>query len=140
MRAAERHFAVKLYAEDPEPEVGLYEALASAGVAGRSGPRVPRLLTWDRGLGMIAIDWLDGPTASQLVRQGQGRRAGELTASWIKRAVALPITIFVLSMAVVEGVEGFLDNAAKQLRLVVTQKSSIVNPIFSGRPIGKKLV
>jgi putative ABC transport system permease protein len=47
-------------------------------------------------------------------------------------AVALPIMIYVLSMAVVDGVEGFLDNSAKQLRLAVTQKTSIINPLPSG--------
>lgn len=47
-------------------------------------------------------------------------------------AVALPIMIYVLSMAVVDGIERFLDNSAKQLRLAVTHKASIVNPL----PIG----
>lgn len=47
-------------------------------------------------------------------------------------AVALPIMIYVLSMAVVDGVERFLDNSAKQLRLAVTQKTSIVNPLPAG--------
>lgn len=47
-------------------------------------------------------------------------------------AVALPIMIYVLSMAVVDGVDRFLDNSAKQLRLAVTQKSSIVNPLPAG--------
>ena len=47
-------------------------------------------------------------------------------------AVALPITIYVLSMSVVDGVERFLDNSAKQLRLAVTQKSSIINPLPAG--------
>jgi putative ABC transport system permease protein len=47
-------------------------------------------------------------------------------------AVALPITIYMLSMAVVDGVDRFLDNSAKQLRLAVNQKSSIVNPLPMG--------
>jgi len=47
-------------------------------------------------------------------------------------AVALPIMIYVLSMAVVDGVNRFLDNSAKQLRLAVTQKTSIVNPLPAG--------
>ncbi|HQA43358.1 MAG TPA: hypothetical protein PK579_02265, partial [Phycisphaerae bacterium] len=47
-------------------------------------------------------------------------------------AVALPIMIYVLSMAVVDGVERFLENSAKQLRLAVTQKASIVNPLPAG--------
>lgn len=44
-------------------------------------------------------------------------------------AVGLPITIYVLSTAVVTGLEDFLDNAAKQLRLAVTHKASLINPL-----------
>ncbi len=47
-------------------------------------------------------------------------------------AVALPIMIYVLSMAVVDGIERFLDNSSKQLRLAVTHKASIVNPLPGG--------
>lgn len=47
-------------------------------------------------------------------------------------AVALPIVIFVLSMSVVDGINLFLDNSAKQLRLAITQKTSIVNPLPAG--------
>src|SRR2546426_6378902 len=32
VRAGDRHFALKLYAEDPEPEAELYEALAAVGL------------------------------------------------------------------------------------------------------------
>ncbi|MEP0844972.1 MAG: ABC transporter permease, partial [Phycisphaerae bacterium] len=47
-------------------------------------------------------------------------------------AVALPIMIYVLSMAVVDGVERFLDNASRQLRLAVTHKTSLINPLPAG--------
>jgi putative ABC transport system permease protein len=47
-------------------------------------------------------------------------------------AVALPITIFVLTTAVIDGLERFLDNSARQLRLAVTQKTSIINPLPQG--------
>lgn len=47
-------------------------------------------------------------------------------------AVALPITIYVLSMAVVDGFQEFLENSSKQLRLAVTHKASIVNPLPAG--------
>lgn len=47
-------------------------------------------------------------------------------------AVALPITIFVVSTGVVDGVNKFLDNSAKQLRLAITQKTSIINPLPEG--------
>jgi len=44
-------------------------------------------------------------------------------------AVGLPMVIFVLSSAVVRGVERFLDNSAQQLRLAVTNRASIVYPL-----------
>ncbi len=47
-------------------------------------------------------------------------------------AVALPTMIFVLSVAVIDGIERFLDNSAQQIRLAVTSKTSIVNPLPLG--------
>ncbi|MDO8631746.1 MAG: ABC transporter permease [Phycisphaerales bacterium] len=47
-------------------------------------------------------------------------------------AVALPIMIYVLSAAVIDGLDRFLENSAKQLRLVVTHKASIINPLPAG--------
>lgn len=47
-------------------------------------------------------------------------------------AVALPVMIYVLSTAVIAGFEGFLENSTRQLRLVVTHKASLVNPL----PVG----
>jgi putative ABC transport system permease protein len=47
-------------------------------------------------------------------------------------AVALPIMIFVLAAAVIDGIDRFLDNSSRQLRLAVTQKSSIINPLPTG--------
>lgn len=44
-------------------------------------------------------------------------------------AVAFPITVYVLSTAVVDGIERFLDNSARSLRLAVTHKASVVNPL-----------
>jgi len=60
-----------------------------------------------------------------------------LTRNWLRTlltcaAVALPIVIYVLSAAVIEGLESYLDNSAKQLRLAVTHKSSIINPLPAG--------
>lgn len=47
-------------------------------------------------------------------------------------AVAMPVMILVLSTAVISGINRFLDNSVKQLRLVVTQKASIANPLPLG--------
>jgi len=47
-------------------------------------------------------------------------------------AVALPIMIYVLSMSVITGIEGFLEESARELRLAVVNKASIINPLPSG--------
>src|SRR5213078_4842026 len=81
------------FADDPEPEAALYQALGAAGLAGDSGARVPPLLAWEHGLRVLVIGWLEGPTARDLVRSGQGRRAGELGACWFQRMASLPVKL-----------------------------------------------
>ena len=85
--------AVKAYAEDPASEAALYEALAAAGLGGESDVRVPPLLAWERDLRVLVIGWLDGPTTRDLVRSGQGRRAGELAARWFQRTASLSVKL-----------------------------------------------
>jgi len=92
-RAGGRRFAVKAYASDEIPEAALYGAFHDAGLAGASGARVPPLLAFERDLRVIVIGWLEGPTASDLVKRGEGQRAGELAASWVRRIVVLPVTM-----------------------------------------------
>src|SRR3989441_11545032 len=70
-----------------------YQALGAAGLAGDSGARVPPLLAWDHDLRVLVIGWLDGPTAHDLVKQGQGRHAGELAAQWARRTASLPVKL-----------------------------------------------
>ena len=70
-RAARRRFAVKAYADDPAPEAALYEAIA-AGLVGDSRIRVPPLLARERDLRLLVVAWLEGPTAHELLRRGQG--------------------------------------------------------------------
>lgn len=63
-------------------------------------------------------------------------------------AVALPIIVYVMSTAVISGLNEFLDNSVKQLRLVVVHKTSIVNPMPVGHrrkiesldPTGKRII
>lgn len=47
-------------------------------------------------------------------------------------AVALPIMIYVLSASVIRQLEEFFEESARELRLVVTNKASIINPLPSG--------
>src|SRR5205814_1205217 len=92
-RVGQRRFAVKTFADDPAPEAALYQALGAAGLAGDSGARVPPLLAWDRDLRVLVIGWLEGPTAHDLVKEGQGRHAGELGAQWVRRTASLPVKL-----------------------------------------------
>lgn len=63
-------------------------------------------------------------------------------------AVALPLMIYVLSTAVVRGIEDYLDNSVKQLRLAVQHKGSLIYYLPSGYrariraldPEGKRLL
>jgi aminoglycoside phosphotransferase (APT) family kinase protein len=89
-RAGQQRFVVKASSKDPAPEAEIYAALANAGLANDSEVRVPPLLAWDRDLRALVTGWLDGPTALQLIENGQGARAGELAARWLRRAAALP--------------------------------------------------
>lgn len=92
-RVGQRRLAIKMYADSPAPEAELYEALAAAGLAGASGARVPRLLSWDRDLRVLVLSWLEGPTAHELIKAGQGERAGELAGAWIRCAASLPLNL-----------------------------------------------
>lgn len=99
-RCANRRVAIKACAKDPTPEVRLYEELAASGLAvnGRARAeqevvRVPQLLAWDRNLHLVAMAWLDGRTGNQLVKDGQGVRAGELAARWFRRAASLRLRL-----------------------------------------------
>lgn len=104
-RAPGLHAAVKLYAEDPTPEVDLYRAL-TAELGAASAERVPALLSWVPDLRLLVIGWLDGSPANVLIREGQGERAGELTARWLRRAATLPVRV-----GAPRGAERVLDRA-----------------------------
>lgn len=93
VRSGRRRVAVKAYAADVAPEAMLYTKLAAAGLAADEGPRVPPLLAWDAALKVMVLGWLEGPSAHQLVKEGQGERAGELAARWVARASSLRLNL-----------------------------------------------
>jgi len=90
--AGNRRFVVKAYAADPASEARVYRALA-AGLGGDSGARVPPLLVCDHDFRVLVIGWLDGATTHELLKTGQGERAGELGARWLERAFSLPVPL-----------------------------------------------
>ncbi|HEY6170236.1 MAG TPA: phosphotransferase [Verrucomicrobiae bacterium] len=93
VRVGQGHFAVKAFADDPAPEAALYEALAAARRANGTNVHAPPLLAWNRDLRLLAIGWLEGPTMNELRKSGQGQRAGELAALWIRHAASLTVNL-----------------------------------------------
>src|SRR5258707_3684536 len=93
VRAGQRHFAVKAYEDDPSSEVELYGILAANGLTDNAPVRVPPLLAWNHDLHVLAIGWLEGPTAHELIERGQGQRAGEMAARWVQRTASLPVKL-----------------------------------------------
>ncbi len=87
VRSADRRIAVKAHSTHPDEEIELYTALAG----GSAGVSVPHLLGWDRDLRVMALEWLEGPTLLALTQRGEGRRAGELAATWLRAAAAMPV-------------------------------------------------
>ncbi|HET7251778.1 MAG TPA: phosphotransferase [Gemmatimonadales bacterium] len=87
VRSGGYRIAVKAYNEPPDDEAQLYTALAG----GSGGVRVPRLIGYDRALSVLALEWLEGATLQALIKQGQGRRAGELAAMWPRLVAALDV-------------------------------------------------
>lgn len=99
-QCGERRLAIKASARDVSSEVQLYQELAARGLAPSAadraagvGVRVPPLLAWDRELQMFATGWLEGPTANDLIKAGNGERAGELTSRWFRRTASLPLVL-----------------------------------------------
>src|SRR5256885_7146157 len=41
----------------------------------------------------MVIGWVEGPTANDLVKRGEGRHAGELAARWIQRVASLTVAL-----------------------------------------------
>ena len=70
---------------------------------------------------MLRLDYLKQNLLRNPIRTG-------LTAV----AVSMPIVVYILSMAIVRNVESFLDQSVQQMRLVVVQKSSLINPLPAG--------
>jgi len=87
LRSADRRMALKAHSTHPDLEVELYTALAG----GTAGVHVPHLLGWDRDLRVFALEWLEGPTLLALIHRGEGKRAGEFAATWLRAAAAMPV-------------------------------------------------
>jgi hypothetical protein len=84
---------VKGYADDPHELVDLFMGFQREGLASGKGPTVAPLEGASRSLRCLVTTWLDGPSASDLIRNGQGKRAGVLAAAWLRRTAELPLVL-----------------------------------------------
>src|SRR5262245_14928246 len=113
-------YIVKTSSSDQTDEVDLHRTLAEAGLAGDTGDRVPPLVRFDPRLGILVTGCLEGSEAAHLLRQGKAARAGELAARWLRRIVALP-----LSLGKPVGAESFLKRAYKWVAALGTADAGL---------------
>lgn len=81
--------AVKAYATDPAPIVGVLRGLEQRGLASGAAPTAAPLVAWDPALRLVVTQWFDAPSAVELIAAGAGSRAGELGAAWLRRTAVL---------------------------------------------------
>jgi hypothetical protein len=84
IQAGRDRVVLKAYTRDPSREIELLELLRAAGLASGQPPTVAPLLAFDRTARFLVLEWLDGPTCRELLRQAAGARAGELAATWLR--------------------------------------------------------
>jgi Ser/Thr protein kinase RdoA (MazF antagonist) len=84
---------VKAYHEDPAPLVTAMEALAAAGLADGHAPTAPPIVAYDPELRFIVTPLFRGRPMPDLVRGGEGRRAGELAARWLRAAAGCRLEV-----------------------------------------------
>jgi Phosphotransferase enzyme family len=85
-RAGHEPVVVKCYSHDPTPEAELLEILRSRGLASGRAPTAAPLIAHDPQLSVLVTGFLAGPSARDLVRNGAGKRAGKLAATWLRAA------------------------------------------------------
>lgn len=93
VRAPAGPLVVKAYAGDVAPFVSAMHALAAAGLADGRAPSVPPLLAHDRDLGFVVTPLFTGRPMRELIRAGEGRRAGELAAAWLRVAAGSGVEV-----------------------------------------------
>ncbi len=79
----ERRLAVKAYLDHPSEQISLARRFAEAGLAGADAPKAPALVAAVPSLALVAVEWLEGPSGTELLARGDGTRAGEVAAAWL---------------------------------------------------------
>jgi aminoglycoside phosphotransferase (APT) family kinase protein len=83
----ERSVAVKAYGGKlPERQLNALASLRRQGLASGVAPTVPPPLLVDHECAAVVSDWLQGPSATELIASGRGARAAELAVKWLLAA------------------------------------------------------
>jgi hypothetical protein len=91
LRLGSSRVVIKAYAKDPSPVVEMSRRLGRYGASAGLGPIVARLIGFDPALKIVVTAHLGGPTAVDLVHQGNGARAGRLAATWLCNLGGFPV-------------------------------------------------
>jgi hypothetical protein len=93
VRTPAAQLVIKGYAHDPRELVDLLKGFQREGLAAGKGPTVPPFVSASESLRSVVTGWLDGPSATNLIRDGDGKRAGALAGAWLRRAADLPLAL-----------------------------------------------
>jgi hypothetical protein len=119
VQAPGRRVVVKAFSDDASPLAQIFQRLQAEGLASGRPPTVPPLVAFSADLHLVANDWLQGPSARDLIAGGKGRRAGELAAEWLRCSAFLEIDAGVPDrpglLQVTEHLGGELAGAAPDL-------------------------
>lgn len=87
------HLVIKGYAHDPRGLIDLLQGFQREGLASGKGPTVPPLEGASESHRCLVTGWLDGPSATNLIREGHGQRAGQLAGAWLRRTADIPLVV-----------------------------------------------
>jgi hypothetical protein len=93
VRTPTTQLVVKGYAHDPRELIDLFNRFQREGLASGKGPTVPPLEGASESLRCVVTPWLDGPSATNLIRDGHGERAGQLAGAWLQRTANLSLVL-----------------------------------------------
>jgi hypothetical protein len=84
---------VKAYPDPAQPAAvaELLEGLGAGGLASGRGPTAPPLVALHPPLALLVTRWIEGRSARDLVVRGEGSRAGELAAAWLRAVSRLEL-------------------------------------------------
>jgi hypothetical protein len=91
----EERLVVKAYPEPTHPAAvaELLERLRAAGLASGRAPTAQPLVAFHPPLSLLVTRWIEGSSTRDLIVRGEGIRAGELAAAWLRAVSELEVDV-----------------------------------------------